>query len=733
MADLLRIQDILSKIQAYRSDADVDLIQKAYVFAAQAHDGQVRRSGEPYVLHPLAVAELVAELQLDEAAICAAILHDTVEDTSTTVGEVEELFGTPIAQLVDGLTKLSKIRFNSSQERQAENFRKMIIAMSRDLRVILVKLADRLHNMRTLHHLPEEKQKRISQETLDIYAPLANRLGVNAYKQELEDLSFRYIWPGEYRFLAEKVSQTRDARETYTSDVTTKINELMDSYELDASITGRPKHLYSIWQKMRRQGIDFEHVYDLIGFRIITGTEKDCYQSLGLIHMNWRPIPGRFKDYIALPKANNYRSLHTAVIGPNGQRIEVQIRTGEMHQVNEHGVAAHWAYKEGRKKEENTDQKFIWLKQLVQWQRELKDPEDFLDTLKLDLFVDDVYAFTPNGDLKVLPRGSTAVDFAYAIHSEVGDHCCGALVNGRMVPLDYRLRNGDMVDIRNRDNQNPNPDWLRFVRTGRAKNRIRAHQRKIQRIVNLDLGRELLEKELRRYGKSLNKVTKTKTIEKAVRALGFQKKEDLLAAIGAQRIQASSTIRYILTTEEREAADAQDGKTGDSDGGNLGIVERLAETFRRRLSKQRSGIKVDGMSDILVRTAKCCQPVPGDRITGYVTTTQGVSIHAIDCPNIKTADPERMVETYWDHQNTEPYPTWVRVISENTHGKLADMSQVFSQKKINILNAACNASRTDMAVSDFEIVVQDSEQLELAIASLRRLPGVVSVERLRPS
>ncbi len=730
MTELIRIQDILQKVQAYHPRADVDLIQKAYVFAAQVHDGQTRNSGEPYLMHPMAVADVVADLKLDEASLCAAILHDTVEDTEATLDQLGELFGDRIAGLVDGLTKLAKIRFHSAEQRQAENFRKMIVAMSRDLRVILVKLADRLHNMRTLAHMTRDKQTRIARETIDIYAPLANRLGINAIKQELEDLSFRYLWPDDYKSLAEKVAATRKQRQSYIRSVIDEINKLLKSYDLEAEVSGRPKHLYSIWRKMRQQGIDFEHVYDLLGFRIITDTEKDCYHALGLIHMSWRPIPGRFKDYLALPKPNNYRSLHTAVIGPAGHRIEVQIRTEEMQYVAEYGVAAHWRYKEGGQAPDQDDLKFNWLKQLMEWQRELKDPDDFLDTLKLDLFSEDVYVFTPRGDLRVMPRGSTPVDFAYAIHSEVGDHCAGALVNGRIMPLSSELKNGDMVEILTRDHQRPNSDWLRFVRTGRARHKIRAFKRKAERAAASDLGRELLGREIKRYGTSLQKASRQGWVNDALRNLGAKDQDDLFVRVGLQRIQLSNAIRQILPPEVRERRREKEEPDEESPES---LVSRVAESLRKTFRGHRSGIKVDGLDDLLVRTARCCQPVPGEPIVGFVTLGRGVSIHAKDCANLQASDPERRVEAYWDSRGAGPQATWIRVTCHNTEGKLAEMSAIFSVRKINILNANCQSRDDQTAVNDFEVVVSNAGQLESAMTALRGLAGVIAVERLRTS
>jgi len=731
LASPLEISPLIEKVRIYNPRADFELIGRAYEFAAKAHEGQTRKSGEPYVTHPVAVAGVVADLHLDESSICAAILHDTVEDTETTVEELEGVFGETIARLVDGLTKLAKIQFKSNQQRQAENFRKMILAMSKDLRVILVKLADRLHNMRTLEHMREEKRRTIAQETIDIYAPLANRLGINAVKQELEDLSFRFLEAEDYDLLAQKVKNTRKEREQYTQSVIKGLEGLLGEHGLEVKVSGRPKHLYSIWNKMRRQGIDFDHVYDLLGFRILTETERDCYHALGLVHMEWRPIPGRFKDYIALPKANNYRSLHTAVIGPKGQRIEVQIRTREMHQVSEYGVAAHWQYKEGGSDSVSGDQeKFAWLQQLVKWQRELKDPDDFLDTMKMDLFSEDVYIFTPQGELRVLPRGSTPVDFAYMIHSEVGDRCSGSLVNGRMVQLNYQLRNGDMVEIITRGRESPNADWLRFVRTGKARNHIRAHQRRAQHQVALGLGKELLDKELKRYGDSFHKATKKGRLAAAAKQLGEKDVEALVAKVGFQTLHAGKAARSILPEGAVRLDSVADEK--DRASKDLGsIMERMAKTLGDTLMGNRSGIRVDGLENVLVRTARCCQPLPGEAIIGFVTMGRGVSIHARTCKNMMSSDPGRVVDAYWDAKSGGGHSALVRVVCHNTSGKLADMSQVFSLRKINILSANCQASDDDTAVNDFEVVVNDSGQLRKALTALRALPGVISVERVR--
>src|SRR6476620_7571173 len=522
---MIRLNDILQRVAAYHPDPDLDIIKKAYVYSAKVHQGQLRKSGEPYLVHPLEVAGILAELKLDEASIVTGLLHDTIEDTLATQEELTELFGPEVSQLVDGVTKLSKFSATASlsqEEKQAENFRKMIIAMAQDIRVILVKLADRTHNMRTLDHMKEEKQARIAQETLDIYAPLANRLGISWVKTELEDLSFRYLKPQEFQELQAKVSRRKKEREKYITDVCEVMEEELKKRGLTAQVSGRFKHLYSIYKKMKAQGIDFEQIHDVIAFRILMPTVPNCYEALGMVHQLWKPVPGRFKDFIAIPKPNMYQSLHTTVIGPQSERIEVQIRTEEMHKIAEEGIAAHWAYKEGRVQISKDDEKFAWLRQLMEWQQDLKDPKEFLETVKVDLFTDEVFVFTPRGDVKALPRGATPVDFAYAIHSDVGGKCVGAKVNGKIVPLRYKLKNGDQVEVLTSPQAHPSKDWLTFVKTSRAQQKIRGFIKQQQRDKSLQLGRELGEKELKRFGLTLNKLIKNGELKPHAEALGYR-------------------------------------------------------------------------------------------------------------------------------------------------------------------------------------------------------------------
>ncbi|MEZ4271319.1 MAG: bifunctional (p)ppGpp synthetase/guanosine-3',5'-bis(diphosphate) 3'-pyrophosphohydrolase, partial [Myxococcota bacterium] len=527
-----RLDDILEAISSYHANPDIVSIQRAYMYSAKVHGGQVRKSGEPYLVHPLAVANLLTRLRLDEASIITGLLHDTVEDTLATAEELRTLFGAEVATLVEGVTKLSQIRFDTNEHKQAENFRKMLVAMAKDIRVILVKLCDRLHNMRTLEHLPERKQIRIAQETMDIYAPLANRLGINWIKSELEDLSFRYLFPEEHKDLSERVHNFSKTREDEVGEVVSVLSEELKQREISADVSGRPKHLYSIHKKMKACGIDFEQVYDIIAFRVFVDTVGECYEVLGHVHALWRPIPGRFKDYIAMPKPNRYQSLHTSVIGPGGNRIEIQIRTHEMHRIAEEGIAAHWEYKEGHKIEGKNKQQFAWLRQLLEWQRDLKDPNEFLDTVKYDLFTDEVFVFTPRGEVVSLTRGASPVDFAYSIHTEVGNHCAGAKVNGRMVPLRYELKNGDMVEIITNAQQRPSKDWLAFVRTGRARSKIRAIVRAEEQARARDLGRDMLERDLKRYGQSLQKLIKSGDLQGVAEESRHRSLDGLLSALG---------------------------------------------------------------------------------------------------------------------------------------------------------------------------------------------------------
>ncbi len=718
----LRLNDILDAVTAYHAHADVDLIKKAYVYCAKVHAGQVRKTGEPYLIHPLAVAGILAQLKLDEASIVAGLLHDTVEDTLATLEEVEELFGKDIANLVDGVTKLGQTKFNTADEKLAENFRKMLVAMSRDIRVLLVKLADRLHNMRTLEHMKPEKQESIAKETMDIYAPLANRLGISWIKMELEDLSFRYIHPREFGELDHKLGSTKKGREKFIADVTGQINDALTKASIKAlEVSGRPKHYWSIHKKMASKSLAFEEVYDLIAFRVIVDNVGQCYETLGHIHGIWRPIPGRFKDYIAMPKPNGYKSLHTTVIGPKAERIEIQIRTPEMHEVAEEGIAAHWKYKEGGSlpARASGDAGFQWLRHLMDWQRDLKDPTEFLDSVKFELFADEVYIFTPTGDVIELPRGATPVDFAFAIHSDVGMHCAGAKTNGRIVPLRYVLRNGDTCEILTNKQQRPNKDWLEFAKTSRAKNKIRAHLRGAERDRAVVIGRELLERELKRYQQSPKEHLTDKLVEKFVTER-YQNLEDILVAVGYGKLSPNMVVERVLPLELREKPPEPAPKKN-----------RLAELIERVSRRNASGVKIEGIEDMLVYYARCCSPVKGDPIVGFVTRGRGLTVHRRNCDKVLDLDPERRIHVSWDASTSFSRAITLRIVTDDREGMLADLSGVFSKSAVNIMEANCKAGPDGQAVNTFKCGIADLDQLRKIVKALEMVKGVHAVERAR--
>ncbi|MEM1025580.1 MAG: bifunctional (p)ppGpp synthetase/guanosine-3',5'-bis(diphosphate) 3'-pyrophosphohydrolase [Myxococcota bacterium] len=716
----MRLNDIIERVESYHPAADTDLIRRAYVFSARAHEGQTRKSGEPFFNHPLEVSSLLADMRLDEYAICAGILHDTVEDTEVTLPDIEKLFGPEVTEIVDGVTKLN-IRFNTAFEKQAENFRRMLVAMSKDIRVILVKLADRLHNMRTLNHMSSaDKRENIAQETLDIYAPLANRLGIFWLKAELEDLCLRYLNPKEYNELSEQLAKTESTRESYIKEVQATLEAKLHENAVPCQVKGRVKHVYSIWRKLKSQGIAFEDVNDIIAFRVVTDTLGHCYEALGVCHSVWRPVPGRFKDFVAMPKPNGYQSLHTTVIGPDVHRVEIQIRTEAMHTVAENGIAAHWAYKEGKPGSKGGDEQFAWLRQLVEWQRELQDPSEFINTVKVDLFSDEVYVFTPKGEVKELKRGSTPVDFAYLIHSEVGEHCVGARVNGRIVPLRYRLKNGDTVDIMTSPTQRPNKDWLSFVKTGKARTRINAFLRKEQRRKAIEIGRDLLEREARKYGRSLQKLTRSGELDTALAASKYEQREDLIAAVGYGKLKAGEVVRRALPSELTDKPASDEPKRG---------LRRLIDAVAKQRSST-TGVTVQGIDDMLVRFAKCCHPVPGDPIVGFVTRGRGITVHSMDCHTALQFDPERKVEVAWDTKGTVPRAVQIRVVTDDTPGLLATMSQAFSGAGVNILNAHCQVKKDARAVNMFMVSVKDTGQLRSVMRSIAALEGIHSVERV---
>ncbi len=718
---MIRLNDILHSVQKYHPEADVDLIKKAYVYSAKVHQGQVRKSGEPYLVHPLEVCGMLAEMHLDEFTLCAGILHDTIEDTVATEEDLRSLFGDQVAEIVAGVTKLSNMPHANSHEKTAENFRRMVVAMAKDIRVILVKLADRLHNMKTLEHMKPEKQEKIAQETLDIYAPLANRLGMHQIKADLQDLCLRYLHPKDYFEIEEKLKNTARARDSYIEEVKALLREKMEANGIPCDTQGRVKHKYSIWRKLRAQGTEFEQVNDIVAFRILTDSVSHCYEAFGHCHSTWRPVPGRFKDFIATAKPNGYQSLHTTVLGPDGQRIEIQIRTHAMHSVAEHGIAAHWQYKEGKPSAKGVEN-FAWLRQLMQFQRELADPTEFLASVKFELFGDEVYVFTPKGDVKELTSGSTPLDLAYAIHSEVGHHCAGAKVNGRMVPLRYRLKNGDTVEIVTTPTQKPSKDWLGWVKTSRARNRINHFLRQEQRKRAVHVGQDLLEKECKRYGRSLQKLMKGKesAMDRYLATSKHNSTEDLFAAIGYGRITAQQVARKMLPPEVVEKGPAEEKPKS-----------RLTQLIGALARKSHSGITVQGIDDVLVRYAKCCNPVPGDPLVGFVTRGRGVTVHNQQCDKTLELDPARRIEVSWDDKTTAPRAVHLRILSEDRPGILATISNEFKDLGVNILHANCRARKDETAVNTFMVSIKDAGQLRSVMKNIENLPGIRSVERIQ--
>lgn len=720
---MVRIDDILEAVSSYHPSPNLALIQKAYVYSAKVHQGQTRASGEPYLIHPLEVAAILAQLKLDEASIATGLLHDTVEDTLATSEEIQALFGQEVCELVDGVTKLSKLSFSNKEDQQAENFRKMLVAMSKDLRVILVKLADRMHNMRTLDFVPIHKRERVATETMEIYAPLANRLGMNWVKTELEDLAFKHIRPKEYEELLSRVASAHEQKQSLIDEVKGTIQKRLGESSIPAVVYGRIKHLYSIYKKMRAQSIDIDQIYDIWAFRVLVNNVSQCYETLGHVHTLWRPIPGRFKDYIAMPKPNMYQSLHTTVIGPGGERVEIQIRTQEMHAIAEEGVAAHWVYKEGVKGgpkpkglEGKSEAQFAWLRQLMEWQQELSDPTEFIDTVKVDLFSDEVFVFTPKGKVVPLKQGSCPIDFAFAIHSQVGLHCIGARVNGKMVPLKHTLKNGDTVEVLTSANQWPSKDWLGFVKSARAKSKIRVYIRTEERKLSHELGRELLDKELRRIGKTLSSVMASKELQQSMPDLKCTSQDELFIQLGYGKMQAAQICQTLFPRAE-PAADAPSKVSGQE------VLNKVA----RRASP--SGVVIHGVNDVLVQFAKCCSPLPGDRIVGFVTRGRGITIHAYQCARAIDMDPERRVEVLWDQKTKFTRPVTVRVHTIDKPGILATLSQLFSDRGVNISQANCRVTSDNRAVNTFEVAVGDSDQLRGLIHVLERLEGVLTVER----
>ncbi len=712
------LDQLLDRIKSYAVDADLGLVRKAYEFSAKAHEGQRRRSGEPYLQHPIAVAGVLTSLKTDVTAIVAGLLHDTLEDTVATAAELEQAFGKDVLHLVDGVTKIGKITFRSYEEKQAENFRKMLLSMADDIRVVLIKFADRLHNMRTLEHLGAAKRQEIAQETLEIYAPLANRLGIGWVKNELEDLCLKHLKPDIYEMLRICVAKRDEDRQQYIDEVSQLVQKAMRENGLAGEVYGRPKHLYGIYQKMNKQSITFEEVYDLTALRIVTDLKMNCYAMLGMIHSLWRPVPGRFKDYIAIPKSNLYQSLHTTVVGPKGEHVEFQIRTEERHRIAEHGIAAHWKYKEQGQVADRDSKAFGWLHQFVEWHEDLSDNRQFMDSVKLDLFHDVVYVFTPKGIVKELPKGSTPVDFAFAIHTEVGDHCVGAKVDGKIVPLKHELASGDTVEILTFPTQTPHKDWLKFVRTSRAKTKIKHWIKLEEQKRSVEIGRRLLESEFRRHGMAPAQMFKSAELLEVARQSGFDSTEELTAAVGFGSVATSQVIGKLTApkagTQEsvRERPAAQKVAGGKGDG---------------------AGVQVKGSRDLLMQLSRCCHPVPGDRILGYITRGRGLTIHAVDCPNLVALDydKERLVEVEWDVATPGTHSVKMSIVAVDKTGVLANVSSAIAACHANISRAEIATREDQKAVLDFVVEVSGTQHLDQVLKAVERVDGVVTARRLR--
>jgi GTP pyrophosphokinase len=710
----LSLENIIERIHAYAPQADVSLLTKAYEFSSKAHQGQTRRSGEPFLHHPLEVACILTQLKLDIPSVVAGLLHDVVEDTPHTREELIKEFGEDVAVMVEGVTKIGKIEFRNYEEKQAENFRKMLVSMAEDIRVLLIKLADRLHNMRTLEALGEEKQKRIAQETLEIYAPLANRLGIGWIKSELEDHCLRYLKPEVYFTLEKKVATGKDERETYIQLVIDTMQKTLDEHHFAGKIKGRYKHLFGIYHKMERQGIPFEEVYDLLGIRIITDTKMNCYALLGLIHSLWRPVPGRFKDYIAIPKSNLYQSLHTSVIGPKGRHVEFQIRTEEMHRIAEEGIASHWVYKERGQVNQKDERTFAWLRQLMEWREELADTRQFMDSVKTDLFTDVVYIFSPKGDVKELVKGATPIDFAYAVHTEVGNHCVGAKVNGKIVPLRYQLKSGDTVEVLTSPTHAPSKDWLKIVKTSKAKAKIKHLIKEEERARSLEIGRKILERELRKANLSPSESLKSEQILAGFKEQGIRTIDELCVAVGYGKISAHQAIRPLLP--------------------DTGLKEGFKDKIIKKVGLGKSEVKVSGLDDILIHLSKCCSPVPGEPIIGFITRGRGLSIHAVDCPNIDELDydRDRLVDVDWDRDKASAaHPVDVTVLTVDRPGLLASVSSSISEAGANISHAEILTSEDKRATLHFVIDITDTKHLERVLKNIEKVDGVIQARRVR--
>lgn len=717
----LHLEDVIEALREYKPDADVAPILAAYAFASKAHKGQTRLSGEPYLSHPVEVAHILTRLKMDVIGITAALLHDTLEDTPTSAGEVEAIFGKETTRLVEGLTKLAMIRFSSREERQAENVRKMILAMSDDIRIVLIKLADRLHNLRTLEYLKPERQKAIARESMDIYAPLANRLGIGWLKQEMENLSFLYLYPAKYKKLEKLQKERQEEMEEVALSIANQTMELLMKEQVVAHVTARPKHIYSIHKKMVEQSLEFDQIYDIIGVRIITNSVTDCYKALGLVHTHWKPIPGKFKDYIALPKDNMYQSIHTCILSKLGRFVEYQIRTQQMHRHAEDGIAAHWRYKEDKQQPADGDDRFIWLQRLMELGHNIGDSKEFLENVKLDLFPDEVYVFTPKQEVMAFPSGATPLDFAYAIHTQVGNLCAGALVNGKSVPLETIMRNGDVVEIITAEERHPTPEWLKIATTSMAKSKIRAYIHNAQKEEARKLGTELIKEELKKYGLNPDRYLTRPALEKAADALGFKSAELVLQRLGFFRMPVDQFLQKLLPVKEWQLVEDSRSKS---------LKERIYRFIRPRTD--RVGIRVGDDTNLLIRLAGCCSPVPGDSILGYVSSGHGMVIHNKSCPVLKerAPDPERLIEAQWE-QSKKRQTHAVRVIvkSVNQPGLLARVTTVIAECRTNISNAVVSANDSTGGELDLTVEIEDLNHLQKVMSAIRMVKGVKKVER----
>ena len=722
------IEDIVNKMKKNNKKSDIKLIMKAYNYAKENHGDQLRKSGEPYIIHPIQVAYTLAGLELDDATICAALLHDVVEDTEVTHQDLINEFGIEIAEMVDGVTKLSKLNYESVEEAQVENYRKMFLAMGKDIRVIMIKLSDRLHNMRTLKYLSRDRQIANAKETMDLYAPLANRLGIYSLKWELEDLSFKYLYPEEYREIVEGIDRKREERLQFIDKIEEQIKQELKKQKIEAEITGRAKHLYSIYRKMKRDNITLDQIYDLFALRIIVNSVKDCYAALGVVHELYNPMPGRFKDYIAVPKPNMYQSLHTTLIGEKGTPFEVQIRTWDMHRIAEYGIAAHWAYKEAsfaKGKKANvkvSEDKLAWLRETLEWQKDMQDPQEFLNTLKTELFEDEVYVFTPKGDIKVLPSGSTPIDYAYSIHAEIGHHMTGCKINSKMMPIITKLKNGDIIEIITSENsKGPSRDWLKFIQSSTAKNKINAWFKKNQREENIEKGKDLIEKEIKRIGMNHDELFKQEFIQGALNRYKFNSIEDMYASVGFGAITSGKVIARIL--EEYRKVHKEEN-----------VEQKLEELSKEKNAAKpsKSGVVVKGIDNCLVKLSKCCNPVPGDDIVGYITRGRGVSIHRADCKNLKDLfedEESRMIDVYWYTEKEAAYNVDIEVFANDRSGLLADIIAQISNAKTKLIAVNCRANKERIAITEVTVEVENLEQLNDVLKAIRKVDSVYEVKR----